>query len=206
MERVCQGPNVVKGIDVSHWQRDVHWANAKKAGIDFCFIKASEGLKIDTLYKDHKAGAKAQGILTGSYHFFRPERDPLTQAKLFVAHAGIDDLPKVIDWEISSSQIAKKDAVAHAWAFLNEVEKLDGSIPIIYTGAYFFEALGTGRMLFKKFRLWTANWTSLCPLVPTPFDTWQFWQQRSTLTLPGTTGFLDQDVFNGDIKALKTLK
>jgi lysozyme len=44
----------VQGIDVSYWQGNIDWEAARAAGIDFVFIKATEGGDhIDPKFRDN---------------------------------------------------------------------------------------------------------------------------------------------------------
>ncbi len=60
------------GIDVSHWQGTIDWNQVKNDGIDFAFVKATEGVDfIDPRYQQNMQGAIAAGVHTGPYHFTR---------------------------------------------------------------------------------------------------------------------------------------
>ncbi|HMO23601.1 MAG TPA: GH25 family lysozyme, partial [Candidatus Melainabacteria bacterium] len=59
------------GIDVSRHQGTIDWGRVKAAGVNYCFIKSTEG----SSWKDNKfdfnwAEAKKHGIIRGAYHFF----------------------------------------------------------------------------------------------------------------------------------------
>ena len=61
------------GIDVSRYQGTINWTSVKNAGIQFAFIKATEG----TSYKDPNFNANYTnsynaGVIRGAYHFARP--------------------------------------------------------------------------------------------------------------------------------------
>src|SRR6188508_74828 len=71
--RVCADGATTKGIDVSKWQGTINWPAVKQGGVQFAFIRLSDGAN----YKDPKfatnwAGAKSAGIIRGVYQFFRP--------------------------------------------------------------------------------------------------------------------------------------
>jgi len=62
----------VDGIDVSRWQPNVDWNAVKGDGIDFAFIKATEGVNyVDPEYHTHMQNAIAADVLVGPYHFAR---------------------------------------------------------------------------------------------------------------------------------------
>ncbi|MCA9229348.1 MAG: glycoside hydrolase family 25 protein [Planctomycetales bacterium] len=62
----------VDGIDVSKWQGTINWTSVKNDGIDFAFVKATEGVNyIDPKYHANMQGAAAAGVMVGPYHFTR---------------------------------------------------------------------------------------------------------------------------------------
>jgi lysozyme len=69
------------GMDVSHWQVNVDWAKAKAAGIQFAFIKATQGDSIiDPRYRINWQGSLDVELPRGAYHFYDYRVDPIKQA------------------------------------------------------------------------------------------------------------------------------
>ena len=133
------------GIDVSHYEPEIDWNEAKSFGVDFMFTKATEGLFfIDKLLKKHIEGAKQAGILTGVYHFFHAGNSGDGQADHFlkVVH-GLDiDLPLVLDWEQASADNQPASIQkSRAQIFLDEIESASNKKPIIYGGSSFLKEL-----------------------------------------------------------------
>ena len=59
-----------KGIDVSEHNGVIDWAKVRAAGIDFAIIRSGYGVSHkDTRFDDNIAGALANGIGVGIYHF-----------------------------------------------------------------------------------------------------------------------------------------
>jgi lysozyme len=68
----ASGIAYIQGIDVYHGDGAVDWKIAKKAGIEFAFVKATEGENfVDKRFDTNMKGATAAGILIGPYHFCR---------------------------------------------------------------------------------------------------------------------------------------
>lgn len=71
-----QALNCVLGLDCSKYQVDINWNTAKAAGIDFAFVKITEGTTghEDNLYnlKARVLSAQKNGVKVGYYHFARP--------------------------------------------------------------------------------------------------------------------------------------
>jgi len=62
----------VDGIDVSHHQGTINWTAVKNDGIDFAFVKATEGVNfVDSKFHTNMQGATAADVMIGPYHFCR---------------------------------------------------------------------------------------------------------------------------------------
>ncbi len=62
----------VDGIDVSRHQNTIAWNSVKADGIDFAFVKATEGVNfVDINFHANMQGAIAAGVHVGPYHFAR---------------------------------------------------------------------------------------------------------------------------------------
>ena len=67
-----RGPGAlpVHGIDVSKYQGPINWPQARANGVNFAFIKATEGGdRLDSGFAGHWRGAAAAGVARGAYHF-----------------------------------------------------------------------------------------------------------------------------------------
>src|SRR5450631_2984882 len=59
---VCAPGGTVQGMDVSHYDGAIDWPTAKANGIDFAFVKATEGATyVDTTFASNWAAMKAAG-------------------------------------------------------------------------------------------------------------------------------------------------
>jgi len=203
---VCAAGDVVHGIDVSHYDGTIDWAQVKASGIDFAFMKASEGLTfVDPMFAANWKAAGDAGLIRGGYHFFRPEDDPVMQADFFVATAGMPqpgDLPLTIDLEVTDSVT---DVATPLSQFLARVQEQTGLVPIVYTSARFWTEMNGPATGYDQYPLWDAQWTTACPNMPEPWPVWAFWQNASTGTVPGISGManVDLDQFNGSLAALQ---
>jgi lysozyme len=143
----------------------------------------------------------------GVYQYFRPSQDPEDQANLLLnkvkAAGGLQagDLPPVLDLETDSG-LAAATVVARAKAWLAFVESKIGAKPIIYTAAFMSNVIGNN---FGAYTLWVANYGATCPLMPSGWTDWKFWQDSQTGSVPGVSGAVDTNFFNGTLTALKTL-
>src|SRR5262245_49864735 len=81
----CKLGPTTAGIDVSYYQGDISWARVRRAGVQFAFIRISDGATIlDSQFATNWSGARGANVLRGAYQFFRPEEDPIAQANVLV--------------------------------------------------------------------------------------------------------------------------
>jgi lysozyme len=205
---VCAKGTVTPGVDVSHYDGTIDWAMAKASGIAFAFMKATESTSfVDPTFATNWKDAGAQGIIRGPYHFFRASVDGVQQADYFLQNAGspgAGDFPLALDLETLDSQPAATVA-QRALDFLQHIQDKTGRTPVVYTSASFLSSIGSPAG-FAPYTLWVANWQVTCPKVPSPpWNDWVIWQHSSTGTVPGITGMVDLDEFNGTPDELKML-
>jgi len=202
---VCGSGPTVKGIDVSYYQGSIDWAKVKSDGVQFAFIRVSDGANYqDPNFATYWAASRAHGIVHGAYQFFRPGQDVDAQADLLLAKIGAlaaDDLPPVLDVEaadgLSASQVAAK---VKQW--VAKVTAAIGRPPIIYTGFYFWrDSVGAPNLTTSP--LWHAQYsTASCPNIAPPWTDWAIWQYSSTGAVSGIAGNVDMDRWNGDRASL----
>ena len=203
----CADGPTVKGIDVSFYEDSVDWDTVHAAGIDFAFIRVTDGLQYtDPRFPGYWAGARDAGVIRGAYQFFRPSQDPIAQADRLLALMGPlqpGDLPPVIDVEVDGGLTpAQVEASVRAW--VDHVTSKLGRVPIVYAGLYSWPRLTNSADLTSS-PLWVAQYTSAaCPNIPVPWTRWMFWQHSSTGSVPGIPGAtLDLNVFNGTLEDLR---
>lgn len=206
--RVCAASTTTKGVDVSYHNGTIDWGRVKAAGYEFAFVRISDGTGFrDPQFQTNWTGAKAAGLVRGIYQFFRPTQDVAAQAELVIAAVGArqpGDLPPVIDVEADGG-LAPATVAARVRAWVDRVRAATGVDPIVYTGKYFWRDEVGGPTSFANNPLWIAQYTSLCPDLTAPWDTWAFWQFSETGTVPGISGGIDLDRFNGSVDELRAL-
>ena len=191
----------VKGVDVSRHQGEIDWQKVSGEGITFAFIKATEGTDWkDEQFKNNWEGAKAQGIITGAYHFFLAGKGGKEQARNFVSTVLLanGDLPPVLDLEVEKEMPAPDTVKKNIREWVDYVERYYGAKPILYTSPYYFETYL--KEDFSDYPLWTYDYDKK----PDNID-WNFWQHSKTGTVAGINGNVDLNVFNGSMDTLKAL-
>ena len=202
-------PAYVDGIDVSYHQGAIDWQLVAASGRKFAFVRATAGtLTADSAYVTNYLGARGAGFAVGSYHFANPDfapNDAVNEASWFLHNAAIwsGDLLPVLDLEVSNGLDPGSLSVwAQTW--LAQVSATTGVRPIIYTNKNFWATSMADTDWFARNGypvLWIANWTTASgPTVPAGNwggNGWSFWQDTSAGAVPGITGPVDLDRFNG---------
>ncbi|RLQ91621.1 GH25 family lysozyme [Falsibacillus albus] len=193
----------MKGIDVSHWNDVQDWKKVKDDGIEFVYIKATEGIDfVDPKLSDYYNGAKEAGLLIGFYHFARPKdyQTTMKEAKNFIQHtkAFDADLPYVYDIEVSEGLSAQQiTSLAQVW--LKEVENKLGDV-MIYSYSYFQKQYLLEDL--TKYSLWIAHYDT-----PEPsFSRWKeykCWQSSDKGSVSGINGQVDIDILKGGLDMAK---
>ncbi len=209
-QRLEKDPSIL-GMDISHFQNDIKWDEIKEDGINFVYIKASEGTRFkDPKFKQNRAAAKNECIYRGAYHFYETGKDPVKQAENFIAAVGQlepGDLPPVLDLEeLGIKTPVTNEMYEHnTLLWLKTVEEKLGVTPIIYSNPSFGNKY-LNHPEFGKYKLWIAEYTKNSPKVPKVWKNkgWTIWQRTDREKLEGI-GKVDYDLFQGDAETFRKL-
>ncbi len=191
----------VFGVDVSSYQGSVDWTALAGQGVDFAFIKATEGSILqDRQFAANWAGAAAAGVRAGAYHFLSYDSPGETQADNFIAMVPATEgaLPPVVDIEFYGEYLETPPEKEHVRAILDPLlERLEehyGVKPILYVTyrSYYRYIAGGG---YGDYPIWCSSPT-VFPLVPG----WDFWQYSHSARLAGYDGAqdrIDLNIFRG---------
>lgn len=214
----------IYGIDVSASQNPINWTQVLNSGKSFAWIKATEGSNyISSTFTTHTSNASATSIVTGVYHFARPDlnNSAVTEANHFIntasAYIGNNHLPPALDIEdpayttyINANSISALATWLSTW--INTVKNATGVTPVLYTtrciAATLYPYYSNGTIVAK---LWIADWpktagfptnTTNCIWSSWP---WLFHQYSTTGSVSGISQQTDLDVFNGGLSDFNTL-
>lgn len=99
---VARSQYPVKGIDISHHNGAIDFALVAADSVEFVVIKATDGVNfVDSCMRRNYEGARANGLKTGFYHFFRFNRGGVRQARHFLKTTDgmTHEFPAMIDFE-----------------------------------------------------------------------------------------------------------
>lgn len=194
-----------EGIDVSNWQGRIDWPSVAGFGIAFAAAKATEGVGfVDPTFAANWAGMKANQIARIAYHFARPDNDgPEDEAEFFCNHVDAAGLEPgdilALDLEDGTGDLADWTA-----RFVARVKERLGFYPIVYSSPAFIDEHGLRqRVDLGRVGLWLASWgVPTPPQAPPPWDLVAFHQTSDAGQIPGVSGAVDLDVFNGPVEAI----
>ncbi|KAB1143030.1 hydrolase [Streptomyces luteolifulvus] len=203
-----------KGHDVSSHQKNVDWQHAKAKGARFVYVKATESTGYRNPYFGRQYdGAREAGIIRGAYHFALPDKSSgSAQAAFFVRNGGAWSgdgwtLPPALDIEYNPYDRKRRcygltRARMAAWirSFSDEVNRLTGRRPVIYTTAHWWNmCTGSSRAFGSDHALWIARHNAAdAGSLPAGWSFWTMWQYDNSGSLPG-----DQNLFNGSAEQLR---
>ena len=201
--RTCPRGPITPGIDVSTYQGVIDWSKVAASGVKFAYIRAGDGMGTDAQFARNWAGAKAAGVLRGAYVYFRARHGGVEQAQHLLAQLGKDtgELPPAIDIETLDGQTAA-EVVAQMQAWLGAIGNAIGRNPVVYSGAFWQGNIASSAL--SAYALWTPDYSDPhCPGVPLGWTDWKIWQHTSSGSVPGITGRVDLNYFNGSEKELR---
>lgn len=199
----------VHGIDVSYYQGKIDWEKVNLMEyngikVSFAFIKATEGVTlVDSYFQRNWRESKNNEVIRGAYHYFKPKKSGLWQARFFLQTVKIEpgDLPPVIDIE-EIAGLSKNEFIPNIQDFLDEIEEKTKVKPIIYTGYQFYVDHLMGE--FDDYPLWVAHYYQP-KLKFSENKPWKFWQHADNAHIDGIKHKVDMNVFNGEEEDLSAL-
>jgi lysozyme len=190
----------LQGIDVSHHQGQIAWPRLRAQGVDFAYIKASEGGDHrDRRLAENWRKAKKAGIPHGAYHFFTLCKPGAEQARNFIAAVPLDRdaLPPAVDLEyMGNCSRGMSPAALHAelGAYLALVEGHYGRPALLYLTGEFDEAYGVSDRFDRP--LWLRSLLREPSFGARP---WKVWQVSSFRRVNGIEGRVDWNVVRGPL-------
>jgi lysozyme len=153
----------IPGIDVSQYQGDPDWRAVRGAGFAFTYIKATEGIGwVSPALDSQLAGARGAGLVTGLYHYARPDTNSPQQdaadfagqlARLGASAPG--NLPPCLDFETDAA-----DPAAWIKGFIDAIRGHTGRNEVmVYASAnWFANKLRPEAWLDPGVLLWVAHY------------------------------------------------
>ncbi len=180
------------GIDVSAHQGSIDWKRVSKDGIDFAYLKATEGRDFsDKHFGSNWQEASEAGLQRGAYHYFTLCSTGSDQARHFleVAPPEPSALPPAVDLEAltGSCNPTRATVEREIHEFLALVERSWGRGAVLYVSGDFEDRFPIRDEPDR------ARWQP--HLLLRPGDSrWVMWQASSFAHIDGISGSVDLDV------------
>lgn len=194
---------IVKCIDISHWQGFPNFEEVHAAGVIAMIHKATEG----TGYSDPNRGINCKnaidaGIAIATYHWIKPGSNAADQMAYYLdVIEPVEGERVVIDYEEDGCTL---DQLKVAVEYLKSV---GGDLQVtIYSGHLLKEQLGGKHdsFLADNTDLWLAQYTTGTPSWPSgTYPEWTLWQYSETGEIDGINdSYVDLNRYNGSDEEL----
>lgn len=194
--RVVIGGPGKTGIDISHYQGYINWAEvARDPQVTFVIMKATEASDfVDDRYQFNIREAHRYGLKVGSYHFYRAHVDPELQFRNMMRNIDPQqqDILPVIDVELTNG-VSYDLFVSRLERLCEMVTRAYGARPIIYTGRNFFNKY-FNNTYWRQYKLWIAAYTTNPPVLNNEQD-YIMWQFTEKSRVQGIKGGVDMSRF-----------
>lgn len=194
----------IVGADIARYQGDVNMGKLSGEGIQFLYIKATEGSShTDIRFEENMQKARAAGMPAGAYHFFSMDSGGEKQAQHYIETVGdlSGCLCPAVDVEFygdkQDNPPPAETVRAELHAFLSALEEAYHVKPVIYCGRAILEAYIDET--FDDYPFWIRS-----VYAPVRFATghrWTIWQYTDHGRLEGYNGIeihIDLDVLHPD--------
>jgi len=203
---------MIKGIDVSRWQGIINW-HLVKQNVQFAIIKiggSDQGFYADGMAVRNVLEARSQGIPIGFYVYLGGAslvEDEVKHIKNLIHNIGGVRPGEVfcLDWEEHhNNEVAYVKGIAKGL--------IDAGLkpPMIYMSLSRVRGNNWAPLVAMNCALWVAAWGDN-DAVPEKGEVpgsdewphWAMWQYSSTGTVPGISGRVDLNQFNGSVEVFK---
>jgi lysozyme len=185
----------LQGTDISAAQGEIDWRKVRAGGVDFAYIRASEGTDIrDTRFAENWQAAREAGLRRGATHVFTLCRLARDQATNFIATVPREAnmLPAVVSLAFESSCTARPDRkvlLSEIALFIEMVEAHTGKAVILYMTKDFEDmyqvSSAVDRSLWLPRMFFAPNYGS---------HPWVIWQASNQRRIDGITGPINWNV------------
>jgi lysozyme len=148
------------GVDVSHHKPNFDFAQARREGIDFALLKASEGDSMsDATFAPYLAASRKAGLLTAAYHYQRADAAVSAQVRR-IASTVPRDVPVAVDVEDRSGSVTLTRQLITA------LHLAGYHVPWLYLPRWYWQRLGAPSLAGLP-PLWSSRYPSMAVRSPT---------------------------------------
>lgn len=195
----------IKGIDVSNNSGSIDFGQVKSDGVEYVYVKATEGQSfkdsyMDTFYND----CKSNGLKVGAYHFLVGTSTPEAQAQNFYEKIKDYDWDLIPMMDVETNFSGLSDYVIR---FISTFKQLSPLELGIYSYTSFISYLTGAQATIKDMPFWEANYNNNpWNLVGTFFTNRVGHQYTETGSIAGVDGNCDVNSFTEGVLLSNTTK
>jgi hypothetical protein len=139
------------GLDVSHHQPILDWSRAKREGIEFAFLKATEGSTFkDSDFQTNLNAVRSAGIIPAAYHYVRSNASVASQVANVVSMVP-KDVPVILDVETNSGGIQMVRDLTTA------LKAAGYKVPLLYLPRWYWQQIGSPSLVGLP-PLWSSRY------------------------------------------------
>lgn len=181
----------VFGIDVSFWQGNFNFNQAKNEGVKFAILRGAYNLSKDTRFEEYYRNARAAGLDVGVYHYTMATTpaEAIEEAKFLLNSVLADknfELPIYFDIEDQvHKNLSRAQVSAVTRAYLEYLESR-GYFVGVYSSKSFIDTYLESDIK-QEYAMWVAQWNTECTYNG-QYGMWQF---------GGETNYIRSTLING---------
>lgn len=172
---------MIKGIDLSTYQRNLDYEELKRQGVEFAIIRSGFGKdnnQKDDMFEEHYAGCKRAGIKVGAYlySYCTAVQNAELEAENCLNHIkGKEfDLPIFYDLEEKRTSSLGIDQVTQiALLFCRRIREAGYEAGVYANLNWFNNYIRADALLLEGFKIWLAQWNNEIT-ASFPVDIWQY--------------------------------
>ena len=167
----------VFGIDVSKWQGDFNFKQAKSEGVQFAILRGAYACSKDTKFESYYKTCEALNLPVGVYHYSMAKSvsEARTEANFLINNVlkGKQfEYPIYMDVEDKVQKALGKDLLTDiVIAFCDTLEKAGYYVGIYSSGSFFSTYMNESKL--ERFDKWIAHWSKQCSYKGN-YGMWQF--------------------------------
>jgi len=200
----------LNGIDVSRWQGKIDWQKVRQSGVDFAFIKCSQGGSVsaaaispftDSYFKTNIEGAYAAGVQCGVYHYLTgtTHEDVIKEAeyvaRILAPYKSMISFPVALRFEESRYTVFHKTYNAILIRLFTDVIRNAGYAPMLYAPKSFLKNFIDMSSL-GDLDVWYARYYAprSCGKAPDDIPKMTVWQWTGSGRVDGISGCVNLNV------------
>lgn len=173
---------MLKGVDLSTFQKQVDYKKLKEEGIDFAILRCGygkENSQKDAMFEEHYKGCKEAGIKVGAYlySYCSNVENAIKEAEncLYFIEGKQFDLPIFYDLEDRITKVLGKNAITEiALRFCRRIEQAGFKAGVYANLDWFENYIDKYALIDEHFKIWLAQWYVEKPTATFPYQFWQF--------------------------------